>query len=43
VRKTRERAGVPLSVQVDDGKYDVTIFHFDKPMHDRIEIIIKAA
>lgn len=39
VRETRERTGVPLSVQVDGGKYDVTIVHFDKPMRDRVEII----
>ena len=39
VRETRERTGVPLSVQVGGGKYDVTIVHFDKPMRDRVEII----
>ena len=39
VRETRERTGVPLSVQVGGGKYDVTIVHFDKPMCDRVEII----
>jgi hypothetical protein len=39
VREARERTGVPLSVQVGGGKYDVTIVHFDKPMRDRVEII----
>ena len=39
VREARERTGVPLSVQVGSGKYDVTIVHFDKPMRDRVEII----
>ncbi|MBV4483264.1 hypothetical protein [Pseudomonas khavaziana] len=39
VRETRERTGVPLSVQVGNGKYDVTIVHFEKPMRDRVEII----
>ena len=39
VRETRERTGVPLSVQVGGGKYDVTIVHFDKPMRERVEII----
>ncbi|RKS12233.1 hypothetical protein BJ917_6151 [Pseudomonas sp. WPR_5_2] len=39
VRENRERTGVPLSVQVGGGKYDVTIVHFDKPMRDRVEII----
>lgn len=39
VREARERTGAPLSVQVDGGKYDVTIVHFDKPMRDRVEII----
>lgn len=39
VRETRERTGVPLSVQVGGGKYDVTIVHFDKPMRDRVEIV----
>jgi len=39
VRETRERTGVTLSVQVEGGKFDVTIVHFDKPMRDRVEII----
>lgn len=39
VRENRERTGVPLSVQVGGGRYDVTIVHFDKPMRDRVEII----
>lgn len=39
VRETRESTGVPLSVQVGGGKYDVTIVHFYKPMRDRVEII----
>ncbi len=39
VREARERTGIPLSVQVGGGRYDVTIVHFDQPMRDRVEII----
>lgn len=39
ILEARERTGMNISVQVGGGKYDVTVVHYDKPMHDRVEII----